>query len=169
MTTGKVASRTGVSEPILYRHFSSKRAIMRAVLDEVITRMMDSLRKLVEGETNPVAALNRICRAYPELARQYRQEFRIINQTLAGNNDPVVRAALARHYDTYRTFLEALIAKGQQTGALRRDITATVGAWHMIHAALGFLLTQDIRMNAVAAMDAEGFATATLGGLLKAK
>ena len=169
MTTSRVAGRIGVSEPILYRHFPSKRAIMRAVLDEVIARMMASFRELVAGETDPVAALLRICRAYPELASQYRQEFRIINQTLAGNNDPAVRAALTRHYDTYRAFLEALILKGQQTGALRRDVTATAGAWHMIHSALGFLMVQDIRMNAASSKDFEAFAIATVGGLLNTR
>ena len=52
-------------------------------------------------------------------------------------------------------------------GALRRDIPAAAGAWHMIHSALGFLMTQELRGEATASMHIDAFADATLGGLLK--
>jgi AcrR family transcriptional regulator len=169
MTTLEVARQAGITEPILYRHFSSKRAMLRALLDQVIEQMMDSFRKLSEGEPDPVAALHRICRAYPKMAEHYRREFRVINQMLAECSDPKIREALTGHYDAYRAFLQNLIEKGQQTGALRRDIPADVGAWHMIHAALGFLLAAEVRGNVRSAKDLEGFADATLGGLLETK
>lgn len=168
MTTSRVAKHVGVSEPILYRHFDSKRAIVRALLDEVIGRMTAALGELAAGETDPVAALRRICRAYPELSRRYGREFRIINQTLVEANDPETREALARHYDAYRALLQGLIERGQVAGALRRDIPAAVGAWHMIHSALGYLMTQDIRFDVRSPKDLEGMADATLVGLLEA-
>lgn len=167
MTTARVASRVGVAEPILYRHFPSKRAMIHALLDEVIIRMMDAFRKTIEGESEPVAALRRICRAYPELARRYRREFRIINQTLIGTSDPEIQKALTRHYDTYRAFLQNLIERGQRSGALRRDLPAAIGAWHMIHAALGFLIMQDVRQNVRSENELEKLADATLLGLMK--
>ena len=167
MTTARVADKVGVSEPILYRHFPSKRAILHALLDEVIARMTNAFRQLIEGETDPVAALRRICRAYPELSQRYGREFRIINQTLVEANDPKTREALARHYDAYRSFLQELIERGQQAGALRRDISATAGAWHMIHAALGFLMTQELHMDARSPKTLEELADATLSGLMK--
>ena len=169
MTTAEVARRVGVSEPILYRHFSSKRVLLRALLDQVIGQMMASFHQLTAGEPDPVTALLHICRAYPEMARRHRREFRIINQTLVDCSDPKIREALTRHYDAYRAFLQDLIEKGQRTGALRRDIPANVGAWHMIHAALGFLMAEEVRANARSAKDVEGFANATLGGLLEIK
>lgn len=169
MTTSEVARQAGITEPILYRHFSSKRAMLRALLDEVIERMMSSFRQLTAGEPDPVAALRRICRAYPQMAEHYRREFRVINQTLAECSDPKIREALTRHYDAYRAFLQDLIEKGQQTGALRRDLPANIGAWHMIHAALGFLMAEEVRGNLRSAKDFEGFADATLGGLLETK
>src|SRR5690349_20085003 len=140
MTTARIACRVGVAEPILYRHFSSKRAILRALLDQVIGRMMASFRKLTEGEPDPVSALRHVFRAYQEMSRRDRLEFLIINQALVEYNNPKIREALTHHYETYRAFLQALIEQGQQSGVLRRDIPATVGAWHMIHSALGFLM-----------------------------
>ena len=166
LTTARLARTVGVSEPILYRHFPSKRAILRALLDEIISRMMTAFERLSEGEKDPVAALRRICEAYPQLSQQYRHEFRVINQALLEGGDPPTRAMLVRHYDAYRNFLQKLIEQGQRAGSLRRDIPAPVGAWHLIQSALGFLLFEQIRPGG---MDWEkGFAEATLGGLLNA-
>jgi AcrR family transcriptional regulator len=167
MTTARVARKVGVAEPILYRHFSSKRDILRTLLDEVIARMMAAFRELIEGETDPVAALRRICRAYPELSRRYGREFRIINESIFEGRDPETRATLSNHYNAYRAFLQALIQKGQQAGGLRKDIPAEVGAWHMIHCALGFLMMQEVREDGQSPKDLARLADATLGGLLK--
>jgi len=167
MTTARVARKVGVAEPILYRHFSSKHALLCALLDEIIARMMAAFRELIADETDPVAALRRICRAYPELSRRYRREFRVINQSLVETKDPATRKLLERHYDAYRAFFQELIEKGQRAGALRRDVPAAVGAWHMIHCALGYLMMQGVRHGALSSQDLEGLSDATLAGLLK--
>lgn len=167
MTTARVAREVGVAEPILYRHFSSKREMLRALLDEVITRMMAAFRELIEGETDPIAALHRICRAYPELSRRYGREFRIINESVFQAKDPETRERLSRHYNAYRAFLQLLIKKGQRAGGLRKDIPAEVGAWHMIHCALGFLMMQEVRKDGQSPKELAGLADATLAGLLK--
>jgi len=167
MTTARLAQKVGISEPILYRHFSSKRAILRAVLDEVIARMLTAFFELTKAETDPVAALRVICHAYPELARRFHREFSVINQALVAANDPATRKILARHYDAYHGFLQMLIERGQQAGSLRRDIPAAVGAWHIIHSALGFLMTQPVRKCANSAKEFERLAEAGLTGLMK--
>lgn len=166
MTTASVARNAGVAEPILYRHFSSKRDMLRVLLDEVITRMMSAFRELIQGEGDPVAALRRICLGYPDLSLRYREEFRIVNQTLVHVNDRKTRLLLVRHYESYHAFLQKLIERGQQNGTLRTDIPASIGAWHMIHSALGFLMTQDLRGEEQSRRDAQKLAEATLSGLI---
>jgi AcrR family transcriptional regulator len=166
MTTASVARTAGVAEPILYRHFSSKQVMLRALLDEVVRRMMAAFQELIEGEVDPVAALRKICLGYPDLSRRYREEFRIINQTLVHVNDRKTRLLLVRHYESYHAFLQNLIERGQQNGTLRSEIPAWVGAWHMIHSALGFLMTQDLRGEAQSRRDAQKMAEATLSGLI---
>lgn len=166
MTTARVAQAAGISEPILYRHFASKREIIRTLLDEIITRMMGAFHKLVEGETDAAAALWRICRAYPELSRRFEREFRIINQTLVGTNDPQIQEMLAAHYEAYRGFLQRWIEKGRGDGTFRRDLPAGVCAWHIIHSALGYLMTQPIRKTGRSTKGFERLADATLAGIL---
>jgi AcrR family transcriptional regulator len=165
-TTARVAQHVGISEPILYRHFSSKRALLRALLDEIITRMLGAFQELIKEETGPVKALRLICHAYPKLSERYQREFRIINQTLVQTDDPKTRQMLADHYRAYHAFLEKLIAQSQQSGVFRRDIPASVGAWHIIQAALGYLMTQNIR-PAYSSKDFASLTTAILDGLMK--
>jgi AcrR family transcriptional regulator len=141
--------------------------MLRALLDETITRMMVAFHGLVEGETDPVAALRRICRAYPELSHRFQREFRIINQALVETNDSKTREMLAAHYHAYHAFLRKLIEKGQRKGALRRDLPASTGAWHIIHSALGFLMTENIRPDARSSKDFDRLTDATLKGLMK--
>ena len=168
-TTMRLAQQVGVAEPILYRHFASKEDILRTLLEEVITRMTAAFQQLVAGETDPVAALRRICHAYPELARQYGREFRIINESIFEARDPKIREALDRHYNAYRAFIERLIKQGQKTGALRQDIPAAVGAWHMIHSALGMLMMKEVRQDQQVSREFKWLAEATLGGLMAPK
>lgn len=167
MTTARLARKAGITEPILYRHFPSKRTMLRSLLDEVTRRMMAAFHQLTMGETDAVASLRRICLGYPELSRHYQREFRIINQALVEAKDARAQKLLVAHYDAYRRFLQTLIEQGQREGSLRDDIPAAAGAWHMIHCALGFLMTQEIRGNTTAPGLVEEFANATLGGLLK--
>jgi AcrR family transcriptional regulator len=165
-TTARVAQQAGISEPILYRHFSSKRDLLRALLDEIVTRMLAAFQELIKGETDPVKALRLICHAYPELSERYQREFRIVNQTLVQTDDPKTRGMLADHYQAYHAFLEKLIAQGQQSGVFRRDVPASVGAWHIIQAALGYLMTQNIRL-AYSSKDFASLTNVILEGLMQ--
>ncbi len=167
MTTAATARAAGVTEPILYRHFPSKRALFHRLLEDVIQGMTQALQQLAEGARDPVDALRRICGGYPGLARRYEREFRVINRALAEAEDARTRALLREHYEAYESLLVRIIQAGQRQGLLRRDIPARLAAWHLIHTALGYLFTRPLgpaahRDPAYETMLVE----AALGGLL---
>jgi AcrR family transcriptional regulator len=61
-TTAEIARRAGVTEPVLYRHFASKRDLYLAVLDESWSRLRAVWQEAVDGEPDPrfwVAAMGR--------------------------------------------------------------------------------------------------------------
>lgn len=168
MTTAALAKGTGVTEPILYRHFHSKRTLLHALLKETTQKMTVAMQHLATGATDPIDALRRICLGYPALARRHKKEFLIINRALAEVGDARTRALLRAHYESYETLLAGIIRDGQNQGQLRTDISAQVGAWHVIHAALGYLFTQPLKSPAHCHAHYEcSLAEAALGGLLK--
>lgn len=167
LTTARVARAAGITEPILYRHFSSKETMLRALLDEVIQKMMIAFQELIGNETDPTVALYHICRGYPKLAQRHRREFDVINQTLVHGRDPIIKKMLLDHYQSYHAFLTGLIERGQQTGAFRREISATIAGWHIVHAALGFLMIKNIRPQTDLLNDFEKLTDVTLRGLIE--
>src|SRR5437773_725499 len=56
-TTAEIARATGVTEPVLYRHFASKRELYLACLDSVWEQVRELWEKAIEREQDPSAWL----------------------------------------------------------------------------------------------------------------
>ena len=54
-TTAEIARAAGVTEPILYRHFSSKRELFLACVDEVWRRLREAVEEEIAAEPDPPA------------------------------------------------------------------------------------------------------------------
>lgn len=140
-TTAALAGRAGVAEPVLYRHFGSKRGVLEAVISEVLLRVRGGMVELRGPASAPEEALERLVRGYPGLSRRLAAESRIVARALAEGAPGAARRALQKHYQAHEDFLAGLIKEGQRRKAIRTDIPAASAAWHLIHAAVGFQLT----------------------------
>jgi AcrR family transcriptional regulator len=63
-TTAEIARRAGVTEPVLYRHFASKRALYLAVLEESWSRLRTLWNAAVDDEPDPKLWVGAMGRAY---------------------------------------------------------------------------------------------------------
>jgi AcrR family transcriptional regulator len=131
-TTAEIARGAGVSEPILYRHFGSKRDLYFACLDEAWARMRVTFeRKLSElGDPKTVQAMAdtvRACRASKVLP----QLLWIQALTEAGE-DPEIRRYLRRHLRDVHDFVAGVVRRGQAVGAVPADRDANAEAWIFI-------------------------------------
>jgi AcrR family transcriptional regulator len=140
-TTEKIARAASVSEPVLYRHFESKKALFLEVLREV--REATILRWNVETAhlTDPVAKLHAIADMYLGTTREHALEFRIMHRTLIESDDPEIAALLRSFYLAHEALLAQIIGEGQQAGVFRRGLDPRIGAWELIRTALGYTLT----------------------------
>jgi AcrR family transcriptional regulator len=140
-TTEKIARMAGVSEPVLYRHFKSKKALFLEVLGEIRHATLTRWRSETAGVTDPLARLYRIADLYLGTAREHALEFRIMHQTLVEIEDSEIADSLRSFYLDSEALLAAVIASGQQTGVFRASLDPRVGAWEIIRTALGYTLT----------------------------
>lgn len=146
-TTAQIARETGVSEPVLYRHFSSKRELYVACLDAVWERVHALWAKALEREPDPANWLKAIGKAYLEersAARVVLVDLWIQALTEAAD-DPEIRRALRAQVREVHDFVAALIRRAQDAGAVVADRDADAEAWIFI--SLGLLTTIDRRLG----------------------
>jgi AcrR family transcriptional regulator len=140
-TTEKIAAAAGVTEPILYRHFDSKKALFMEVLEEVRSATLRAWQAETAGVADPLAKLHAIADSYLGSTRRHAVEFRILHRALVETEDEEVVALLRSFYLDSEALLARVIAEGQQSGVFRRSLDPRVGAWELIRTALGYTLT----------------------------
>jgi AcrR family transcriptional regulator len=140
-TTEKIAGAAGVSEPVLYRHFDSKKALFLEVLNEIRKATLERWRAETVSLADPLAKLHAIADMYLGSTREHALELSIMHRSLFEQNDPEIVHCLRQFYLDSEDLLAGIIADGQQTGVFRRSLDPRVGAWEMIRTALGYTLT----------------------------
>jgi AcrR family transcriptional regulator len=139
-TTAEIAAACGISEPILYRHFGSKRELYLACLDEAWRRLRDCAGAETAGER-----IHEIADAY----MRSRGPVRLIDLwiqalTVAGEDEEIARALHDQIREVHGWFTD-LIRAGQADGSIAADRDAVAEAWIFI--AGGMLATMDGRLG----------------------
>ncbi len=148
-TTAQIARETGVSEPVLYRHFSSKRELYVACLDAVWERVRALWEKALEREDDPANWLKAIGKAYLEergAARVVLVDLWIQALTEAAD-DPEIRRALRIQVRDVHDFVAGVIRRSQEAGGVLAERNADAEAWIFI--SLGLLTTIDRRLGSL--------------------
>jgi AcrR family transcriptional regulator len=139
-TTEKIAGAAGVSEPVLYRHFESKKALFLEVLEEIRKATIHRWRLETALLKDPLAKLHAIVDLYLGATREHALELRVMHRTLIEVDDEEIGTCLRSFYLDSEAILAEVIAEGQQTGVFRRSLDARVGAWELIRTALAYTL-----------------------------
>lgn len=125
-TTADIARAAGVSEPILYRHFASKRELYFACLDEAWRR----LRQLLEekGQSGALPAPREMALRLRRTARVLPPNLWIQALTEAGE-DPEIARYLRRHMRVMHDFMADGVRRAQAAGAFAADRDPDAEAW----------------------------------------
>jgi AcrR family transcriptional regulator len=144
-TTAEIAREAGVTEPILYRHFGSKRDLYLACLDQA----WQDFRAVAEEAiaTNPVGCLGAIADAYmkPSAKARIRLVDLWIQALTEAAEDEVIAKALREQIREVHDFFAELIRRSQAKGEVHEDRDAVAEAWIFIGG--GLLATIDHRLG----------------------
>ena len=144
-TTEKIARAAGVSEPMLYRHFDSKKALFLEVLHQIRDATVTRWQAASADIADPLAKIHAIVDSYLGSTREHALEYRIMHRSLVETDDEEILALLRAFYLDSEAILAQIIAEGQQAGVFRRSLDPRVGAWELIRTALGYTLTLPLR------------------------
>jgi len=140
-TTEKIARAAGVSEPMLYRHFKSKKELFLEVLKEIRDATLTRWQTATADVSDPLAKLHAVADSYLGSTRERALEYRIMHRSLVETDDEEILAMLRAFYLDSEAALARIITEGQNTGVFRRSLDPRVGAWELIRTALGYTLT----------------------------
>jgi TetR/AcrR family transcriptional regulator len=140
-TTEKIAAAAGVSEPVLYRHFQSKKALFLEVLQEIRQATLERWQADAANQADPLARLHAVVDMYLGSTRVHAVEYQIMHRALLECADPEIATCLRAYYLESEQALAKIIGDGQLAGVFRRNLDPRVGAWELIRTALGFTLT----------------------------
>lgn len=147
-TTAEIAREAGVSEPILYRHFASKRELYFACLDEAWARLRAAIEARVGelGDDDVFGAITRTDRS-----------LRVLTPTLwiqaltEAGEDPEIARYLREHMREVHDYIAGAARLAQTTGVMAADRDPDAEAW--IFMAGGLLVSVADRLGGLLGED----------------
>ncbi len=143
-TTAEIARESGVTEPVLYRHFASKRDLYLACLDTAWEHVRRLWEEAVAAEADPALKLGAMGRAY---IQQQRASDRIMLSDLwiqaltEASEDPKIRRYLRDQVREVHAFVAGVIRRSQQAGGIVRERDPDAEAWIFIGGGLLFSIS----------------------------
>jgi len=145
-TTAEIARQAGVTEPVLYRHFASKRDLYLAVLEESWSRLRAMWEQAIAEEPDPrfrVAAMGRAYFAATDPKVLCAELW--IQALTEASDDAEIRKFLRKQMREVHDYVTDVIRRSQEDGGIIRDRDASAEAWIFI--AIGLLGTVSRRVG----------------------
>ncbi len=147
-TTAEIAREAGVTEPILYRHFDSKRDLYLACLEASWAQVRELWERVLDEEPDPANWVGAIGLAFLE-SEEYRPV--VTNLWIQGlaeaNDDEVIRRRFRDHLREVHRFVADVVRRSQAAGGVLPDRDPDAEAWAFI--GNGLLSIVDRRLDGV--------------------
>ena len=129
-TTAEIARAAGVSEPILYRHFASKRGLYLAAIDHVWEKVRSGWEEKLSSAPDVCEAVEAIARQHTSVRSSKLQLAELWVQALTeAADDRELREHLRGHMREVHAFTAAMIRRGQEQGVFAAERDADAEAW----------------------------------------
>jgi AcrR family transcriptional regulator len=141
-TTADIAREAGVTEPVLYRHFESKRDLYLACLDSAWAGAREMWEEALAAEPDPGLWIATMGRCFIELQVEQPVISNLWVQAIAeGSEDEVIGAYMTEHMREVHAYAADVIRRAQEAGGIDPARDPEAEAWIFI--GLGLLTMAD--------------------------
>jgi AcrR family transcriptional regulator len=151
-TTAEIAKHAGVTEPVLYRHFRSKRDLYLACLEEAWRDTRELWERAIADEPDPTRWLAAMGEAYLATKDRRVQLAQLWLQSLTESGDDAeIRRYLRGQLQDVHRYVADVMRRSQKAGGTLPGRDPAVEAWVFI--SLGLLGTVGRRLGGVVGDD----------------
>lgn len=137
-TTSQIAKAAGVTEPIIYRHFESKRELFIALIERTGASTIKLWEHELASSSDPSQRLLKLINANPMVANKGRGIYRVIVQAMTEVEDPKILEALNHHVKMLHEFLVRQVESAQDSGKVSKRFSPELTGWALIYIGLGY-------------------------------
>ena len=130
-STGELARASGVTEPMLYKHFGSKKGLFLAVLSEFAAQFLETLRERISHRAgrDVLDALEHFVDDYNVAIKADPEIQRILFQAVTESGDPDIARCVSGHNRTVYGLIRQLVERAREEGYLDPTISSDAAAW----------------------------------------
>jgi AcrR family transcriptional regulator len=139
-TTAAIAEAAGVTEPILYRHFSSKQEMFVAITRAMSGQTLRHWRELIGKSSTSTEKIRMVARGFPQHIKSNEDAYHVIHGALATSRDRKVLSVMKEHYSEIERFFRKIVEDGQKAGEFKKDLDPRVPAWQLINTGIGYAM-----------------------------
>lgn len=135
-----LAKAAGVSEPALYRYFSSKKDLFLATLRSTAPKLLEIWQSIGYDVDDPLETLWSIGVNYYDHLQSHSGNMKLQFQALSEADDPEIRQALRENFAGFVDFVAETLEEGKRRGIVHSEVDSRLVAWQF----LGIGLTLDL-------------------------
>ena len=145
-STGELARASGITEPVLYQHFGSKKKLYLAVLMMIGEQFLDRYQDMVERRAarDLSDCLSNLLLDYRNAAMQDHDGIHLLLNAMLESADPEVGEINERHNREMYSLVFGLLEKAQAQGLLSQQLDLSAATWGY----LSFLFALQYRAKA---------------------
>jgi AcrR family transcriptional regulator len=123
-----IARRVGIVPSALYRHFTSKDAVLDAVLDLIQHRLLDNVTHVRKKVRDPLKQLKLLFSRHIAMLSENQAIPHVVFSDAVYNGQPGRKAKVAQIITSYLKEIETIIESGRQDGTIRKEVVPATAA-----------------------------------------
>lgn len=147
-TTSQLAKAAGVTEPIIYRHFASKRDLFVALIERTGRRTLEKWASHLSTAEDPAERVRRLIGDNPMVGPDGREAYRVFLQSISEvESDEKIAEAVTAHINNVHAFLQKELEAAQEAKRVPSRFSADILAWLMINVGMGYGVLSALGMS----------------------